>query len=243
MTQVLSPEVAAAILNMLRGARALVYRDAESFSEAASVLEHVGQMLAGEVRSGLGWYEREVLGLANNAPGTSERELSELFRTVREARNDSVHSGDFIRHHALRLVELLLVLEEALSVNARYASDLMVRNPITAELWHNIATVRRTMLTYSFSYIPVRVDGEWKLISDRSIMAYLHGIGKDEHKRRLGGTVETAIKSHELCLDEAPIASPDVPVQELKERINHLPILIVDSHGNLHGILRAFDLL
>lgn len=45
-------EKQAAILQMLRDARALAYRDAESFDQAAAVLEHVGQLLAGEVRNG-----------------------------------------------------------------------------------------------------------------------------------------------------------------------------------------------
>lgn len=49
-------EKQAAILQMLRDARALAYRDAESFDQAAAVLEHVGQLLAGEVRNGLGNY-------------------------------------------------------------------------------------------------------------------------------------------------------------------------------------------
>src|SRR5262249_52447579 len=116
-------EQAPSILAMLRDARAMVYRDAESFDQAATVLEHVGQIIACEVRNGLGAYEDEILGLAGRLQRTSARELRELFATVRRARNDSVHSGDFIRHHVLRLVELLLLLEEAISMNGQIASD------------------------------------------------------------------------------------------------------------------------
>jgi hypothetical protein len=38
-----------AMLDMLREARAIVHRNAESFSEAAAILEHVGEMLSGLV--------------------------------------------------------------------------------------------------------------------------------------------------------------------------------------------------
>lgn len=159
-------EQSTAILAMLRDVRAMVYRDAESFDQAATVLEHIGQILACEVRNGLRRYEREILSLAVLAPRTNSHRSRELFNTVRRARNDSVHAGDFIRHHALRLVELLLILEEALSMNGQVAGDLMVRDPVIAELWHNIARIRRAMLTNSFSYLPVRTDRTtWKAVS------------------------------------------------------------------------------
>ena len=167
----MNPEVASAILNMLRDARALAYRDAESFDQAATVLEHVGQLLSGNLGVGLGSYEGTIVGLAGQAPRTDARHLRELFKTVKEARNDSVHSGAFIRHHVLSLVELILILEEAISVNGRVAGDLMVRNPVTAEPWHNVATVRRNMLTNSFSYLPIKAHGQWMLISDQSVVA------------------------------------------------------------------------
>lgn len=239
----MNPEVASAILNMLRDARALVYRDAESFDQAAAMLEHIGQQLSGEVGVGLGSYEGTILGLAGQAPRTDARHLRELFKTVKEARNDSVHSGAFIRHHVLSLVELILILEEAISMNGRVAGDLMVRNPVTAEPWHNVATVRRNMLTNSFSYLPIKRDGKWMLVSDQSVVAYLRGASNAERNRRLGATVESAVTSSSLRLEAAPNASVNTPVEEVKANITQLPVLIVDSTLNLLGILTAFDLL
>ena len=94
---------AAAMLGMLRDARAIVYRDAESFSEAAAILEHVGQMLRGAVLKGLNDYKNVIFELARKAPLIQRKRVELLFDTVRRARNDSVHSGDYIRHHVLRL--------------------------------------------------------------------------------------------------------------------------------------------
>ncbi|MBL9164624.1 MAG: hypothetical protein JNL18_17990 [Planctomycetaceae bacterium] len=239
----MSPEVCNAILNMLRDSRALAYRDSESFAEAVAVLEHIGQLLGGEVGNGLGAYEGAILGLAGQASSTTARELRELFQVIKDARNDSVHTGAFIRHHTLRLVELLLILEESISMNGQVASDLMVRNPLTAELWHNIATVRRNMLTNSFSALPIRVDGEWKLISDRSLVDYLQGASNAEKRRRLGASVETVVQDNILSIENAQTVAADTPVDEVKKSLNYLPMLILDPGENLIGILSSFDLL
>ena len=239
----MSPEVNNAILNMLRDARALAYRDSESFAEAVAVLEHVGQLLGGEIRSGLGEYKGVILGLAERVQDTNSRELRELFSTIKDARNDSVHTGAFIRHHTLRLVELLLILEEAISMNGRVASDLMVRNPLIAELWHNVATVRRNMLTNSFSSIPIRVDTEWKLISDRSIVDYLQGALSTQSRLRLGASVESVIQDGTLAIENAQTVAVDTPIDEVKKNLSHLPVLILDPSQNLIGILSSFDLL
>src|SRR5262245_48403457 len=163
-----------AMLGLLREARAIVHRNAESFSDAAAILEHVGQMLRGLVLNGLNDYRNAIGELARRAPPIQCDRVGFLFDTVRRARNDSVHSGAYIRHHATRLVELLLVLEESLAMSANVAGDLMVQNPTTAESWHNVAAVRRAMLTNSFSFLPVQdSNGVWKLLSDAAVVTYL----------------------------------------------------------------------
>lgn len=240
----MDPQVTSAILQMLRDARALAYRDAESFDAAATVLEHIGQLLSGEVRIGLGAYEGEILGLAGQVPRVNARELRELFRTVREARNECVHSGDYIRHHVLRLVELFLLLEEAISMNGRVACDLMVRHPLVAEQWHNVATVRRNMLTNSFSYLPVLdPDGVWRLLADWTVVAYLRGCNGQERNRRLGTTVGTLLTENRLETLACPIIPPDTPLDRIRDTCKHLPQLVVDEQNHLLGIATAFDLL
>jgi hypothetical protein len=238
----MNAEVASAILSMLREARSLVHKDAESFDQAAATLEHIGQLLSGEIGTGLGSYETVLLSLAGQAPRTSAPRLRELFKTVKDARNDCVHTGAFIRNHVLSLVELLLILEEAISLNGRVAGDLMVRGPVTAELWHNVATVRRNMLTNSFSFLPINAHGQWMVVSDRSLVTYLHGASNAERNRRLGATLEIAI-SNGLQLEQAVEVRSDTPVADVKAGITHLPVLIVDSSQDLLGILTAFDLL
>jgi len=201
-----------AILDMLRDARATVYRDAESFNESAAVLEHVGQMLCNVVQNGLNG------------------------------------SGDYIRHHAVRLVELFLVLEEGLSMSAKVAGDLMVENPTTAELWHNIATIRRAMLVNAFSYLPVQDgSGVWKLLSDASVVKYLRGASTaKDRSEMLGKPLHKLLEGRGIELTVCSRFSEDKNIEDVSKAVTHVPVLIIEKVGNkerLLGILSAFDLI
>lgn len=236
------------MLAMLREARAIVYRNVESFGDAVAVLEHIGQILRGVVLNGLNDYQKVICNLGRRAPKINCARVDSLFHTVRNARNDSVHSGDFIRHHSGRLVELLLVLEEGLAMSAKTAGDLMVQNPTTAELWHNVASVRRAMLSNSFSFLPIRDrDGVWKLISDVAVVRYLRRVTqKNNRSEILGKQVQEALDGSEITLTDCNLFSQDKNVEEIAKEVNHVPALIVEKDGNkqrLLGILTAFDLL
>lgn len=242
------PDDRRAMLAMLRDARAIVYRDSESFNEAAAVLEHVGQMLRGVVLNGLNDYKDAICNLARQAPAIHSERVEYLFDTVRKARNDSVHSGDYIRHHSIRLVELLLMLEEGLAMSGKTAGDLMVQNPTVAELWHNVATARRAMLTNSFSFLPIQDrDGVWKLLSDTTVVRYLRRAATaKERSDRLGKKLQAAVDGGDITLTECSRLSPGKSVDEIAQAMNHLPVIIVGKDGNkerLVGILTAFDLL
>lgn len=237
-----------AMLAMLRDARAIVYRNAESFNEAAAVLEHVGQMLRGVVLNGLNDYKDAICNLGRLAPAINSGRVEFLFDTVRKARNDSVHSGDFIRHHSIRLVELLLILEEGLAMFGKSAGDLMVQNPTTAELWHNVASVRRAMLTNSFSFLPIQDrDGVWKLLSDVAIVRCLRNAAStNDRSEMLGKQLQKALDDDEIALTDCSRFSPGKSFDEIAKAMSHLPVLIVEKDGNkerLLGILTAFDLL
>lgn len=237
-----------AMLAMLRDARATVYRDSESFNEAAAVLEHIGQMIRGVVLNGLNDYKGDICKLGRRAPAIHSERVEVLFDTVRKARNDSVHSGDYIRHHSIRLVELLLMLEEGLAMSGKTAGDLMVQNPTVAELWHNVAAARRAMLTNSFSFLPILgPDGVWKLLSDTDVVRYLRrATTAKERNERLGKQLQKAVEGSEITLTDCSRLSPGKSVDEIAKTMSHLPVLIVEKDGNkerLLGILTAFDLL
>ena len=66
--------------------------------------------------------------------------------------------------------------------------DFMVRNPICAELWHPISFIRQALLANSFSFLPVRRDTKWHLISDLQIATYLGAAAAGHERRQLLAT-------------------------------------------------------
>jgi hypothetical protein len=64
-----------------------------------------------------------------------------------------------------------------------------------------------------------------------------------KRKGLLGKTLEVVISNGNLALEDAPTASDQALISDLKEKITHLPILVVDQDQHLLGILSAFDLL
>jgi len=238
-------------LARLREARALVLRDAESFHEAVTALEHIGQVFAGQIRTGLGSYQKEILALAAEAERFTQEEVTRLFTVVREARNMAVHEGAWVRHLNTRLVDLFLILEEAIMSKMQRVEDLMVRTPVAAEPWHLLGHVRKLMLANSFSNIPVHVESsgtrEWRILTDTTIMRWLRGAtSKTEETRRLSTPVSDALEKHLIVAEKADCCRSDALVSELLPRMNHLPILVtqlVNGQEQLVGLIMTFDLL
>lgn len=226
-------------LNRLRDARALVLRDAESFHEAAMALERVGQVLGGKIKNGLGGYKEELLKLAGG-----DEPATRLFDTVREARNQAVHEGAWARHLSSRLVDFILILEQAMKKRMQCAEDLMVRQPVVAEPWQMIAHVRQAMLANSFSSLPVLHNDQWYLISDLMIMRYLRRAGNDA-KERPSQRLESVWQDINPVL--AKCMKGSATIAEIAEQMDdHGLVLITDDSfkpPRLLGVLSAFDLL
>jgi hypothetical protein len=122
----------------------------------------------------------------------------------------------------------------------------MVRSPVKAELWHNIESIRRAMLTSSFSYLPVEEKpGVWKLISDFSVVKYLDRFQTKDPDRR-GKELGTLIKSGDIKPLDCRCFSESTPIADVWKEIDHQPVLITEPYEGgvrLVGILSAFDLL
>lgn len=234
-------------LARLREARALVLRDSESFHEAATVLEYIGQLMKGKRGNGLKAYEDEIVDLSASVKGVEKATVRRLCGVVREARNDAVHDGAYVRHLSSRLVDLLVLVEDAVMVELTLVEEVMVRNPVSAESWHLLTHVRREMLANSFSNIPTFVVGaegvgKWSFLTDSAIMQFVR---KNEEKDRLSMTVEKAL-SKSLRTEPATCCHPGEAVEKLFEKLGSLPLLVTESPDKpqrLVGILSAFDLL
>lgn len=238
-------------LARLRDARALVLRDGESFREASTVLEHIGQVIGGKIGIGLKDHEAAIVSLATGARQTDEASVGRLFNVVREARNKAVHDGAYARHLNGRLLDLLLLLEEAIMTNMDRVEDLMVRNPVSAEPWHLVSHVRKMMLTNSFSCIPILKaktgKDRWMLLRDAALMQWIRSEpNKKKQRERLAMPVGEAITNHELAVKGAICCGGEISIADLLTRMNDDPTLVtekIEGQERLLGIITAFDLL
>jgi hypothetical protein len=233
-------------------------RDAEAFDEVAFVLERLGVVLTGKILD-LGKYQNKIQSLADRSPLAEElpRELpgwhtafSTLYSMIRVGRNDALHQGAFARRLTEHVVDVSLVLEDALMKDAVCARDFMVSNVTCAALWEPVSSVRRAMLMNSFSYLPVPREEagtkKWFLVSDFTLASFLRGaVGDEERKKRLALTLAAAEASKGITLTPAPQCQPEDSVAQVLSVSNGLPVVVVgpDPKCDLRGIITPFDVL
>ena len=260
----MTPESALTFRNAFREARLKVLANAENYQELLFVLERLGTHLAPagkEVSLAdakpciMELVEHGALQGKSAASDKGELCASELYDLVRNARNDAMHEGAFARNLAVHLVQLSVMLEDALvnKSDGRKAKHYMMREPITAEPWEPIAFVRQKMLVHSFSHLPVRIDGSWKIVSDHGIAVYLWqpdggACVREKLQRRLDCAVKGTLEAR--C---AIVVNPEDNVcAVVKEHEDYIrqgdPILVEakikgEDEKTLLGILTPFDLL
>ena len=231
------------LLAQLRDARALVLKDAESFHQAAIVLEHVGQLLSRHIGAGLYAYKASILQFISERKQHDPAVVERLFDVVKNSRNMAVHHGAWARHLNSRLIDLFLILEETIIATVTQVEDLMVRTPLIAHDWHRIADVRKMMLANSFSSLPILARGQWRLITDRRVVEMMAGARSTAKRNKmLAMKVDEATSQRLLSLEAPHCCAKSELVADIIAKMNDLPLLVVDD-GNLVGILTAFDLL
>lgn len=259
-------------LGELRSARAQAQKNAEDFSDLLFAIERLGAFVsvdsggdAARGLKGLGDYELALGELAqfSSLGGHPLEERSRrwhstfdtLFNIVREARNSALHEGAKARHLAEHAIELTLILEEALRrmpEELRTVGDLMVRSPVVAEEWQPVSFVRQAMLTNSFSFLPIFLDGTWKLLSDHFVAYYLNKAPSNNQRRismpkgvgvAISETSEMPLPSALMIIDTASIGEllrlkPPGETGTARGGGLSAPVLVLDS-GRMSGDLAA----
>jgi|SRR5262245_18811784 len=242
----------------LREARSAAFRDAEGFQSVVFAIERLGSALVGKAGA-LKDYRDALFDLARRSSLAEElpkakpewhATFSSLYRLVTQGRNDALHQGAYARRLAVHAVQLSLILEDALMEGQNLVRDFMVRDVVCAVPWQPISAARQLMLTNSFSFLPIHTDWKsstrWLLISDYAIAKFLlSSSSATERTRRLAATVQEAIASTRLEVEEADICWPEDPLNEvLKTRARRL-LLVLDRSNTAHlaGAITAFDLL
>lgn len=241
----------------LRSARYAALADAEGFDAICFALEALGLRLCGK-QGALGAYKEKIVLLAGGAHAFADlprqfplsfKTFGGLFSIVRNARNDAMHTGSRARHATQAGIQLCIGLEEALMAGVdRLVENLMVTLPVTVESWQPVAHARQLMLMHSFSFLPVRLDGAWCLVSELGLAQYLVGDGRTA---RLGDSIATAKgKGMDVrkVADDA-LLRPGMNADDVLVRssVQDGPMLwlVVDSGraDHLAGVLSPFELM
>jgi hypothetical protein len=271
-------------LDELREARTRAQKNAEDFSHLLFVFERLGAFLSigddgteATDKTGFNDFFGPLSRLAQFSALGNGRLQGEsanwhssfdvLFDLVREARNGAMHEGAKARHLTEHAIELALVFEEALVHMPKHLSlvrDVMVRSPVTAAPWQPVSFARQVMLTNSFSFLPIYIDSEWRLLSDQFLARYLRRADGDNPTRRtwMARTISRAVRDmpHDP-LPKARLVEDTTTVQQLLtfceewhtarngDYVDGLsaPILVTDPRRDPCnapvGLVTAFDLL
>lgn len=254
----MNSEAKAYFRDELREARYAAFRDAEGFHAIVFAIERLGSALLGTAGA-LRGYEGVLAQLASRSSLADQlpqaqpewhAPFSSLYDLVRLGRNDALHQGAYARRLASQAVQLSLILEDALMEGETLIRDFMVRNVVCAVSSQPISAVRQQMLANSFSFLPICAIWEsparWLLISDFAIAKFLRtSSSKAERNRRLATSVQAAITSQQLEVNDAENCATDDTLDDvLKVKARQL-LLVLDRADKNHliGVVTAFDLL
>jgi hypothetical protein len=243
-----------------REARYAALADAEGFGAICFAVEALGLRLLGE-QATLERYKPRIAACALQSPVLTElavtlpsrfKSFEALYKTVQTARNDAMHIGAYARHATEAAIELCIGLEEALMADVeRTVGNVMVSSPVTVEPWQPVAHARQLMLMHSFSFLPVRIEKSWWLVSELGLAKFL-GVNGDTKKAHLGKTIQDAkaagMEMVELDDNDDLLEASMTIVDVLKKsKVQNGPMLwlVVDkNHPNhLAGVLSPFELM
>jgi hypothetical protein len=237
----------------LREARNNALRDSEAFDGIIHTVERLGSFLCESIGD-LGRYKKQIeesakhSALAEDIPGQRPDvhiPFSVLYELVRQGRNDALHQGAFARRLTGHSIELSLVLEDALrrSLDSPAVGDYMVRNPVCAELWQPISFIRQQMLANSFSFLPVKTEAGWCLVSDLEIATYL-GTDTKVRNQRLARKLDATgilLQPAKLCAVEKSL---EAALHMMAGDQRPLLVCLEDKdQQSIVGIVTPFDLL
>ncbi len=124
------------------------------------------------------------------------------------------------------------------------AADYMVREVVVVEEWHLVAHARQMMLMHSFSFLPIRLNGRWKLISEMSVARFL----RQDRANRLAMSIIDAERIESSLVCDAVEIRPDMEISNLYDASigDHGRLWLVtetDGSERLLGVLTPFELM
>ena len=239
----------------LQKARYQVLEDGENWLGIAQAIEAVGKAIAKKDKygSGLGNLKEELQkfikkchpttgqGQYEAEEGPFESTFENLLEKVRKTRNDEAHTGVAARSAARIAVVVGIYLEDTLMAASGADKDVkpyIQEEVVRAYKWQRLGECRRLMLTYSFSYLPVKIGTEWKMLSDVDLAEYLAVKGPEGRK----GTVKEA-KKNGLKVKKAAEVKPTYCKRKALNKMEGKAAVVINKEKELLGIITPFDLL
>lgn len=248
-----------------RAARYQALLNAENFAPLLFVLESFGTYLARICESddqSLDKLKKYLKAFISDSPYLHKIpnkfpvyhcEFDFLYEFVRDTRNEFAHQGVYARQKTRFILELCLIFESKLNELQMKASNYAVSGVTTTELWQPLSLIKKEMLINSYSYLPVKTDKGWELISDYNLADYLKG-SKTKRAEKESQTLKEALnedKYGKLETVKADVVSPSTDISKIKLSSTQ-PILVVGKAEDpetgemierLHGLYTGFDLL
>ena len=243
----------------LQKARYQVLEDGENWLGIAQAIEAVGNAITKnekKVGTGLRNVEAELQqfvkkchpttgqGQYEAEEGPFESTFENLLEEVRKARNDEAHTGVTARAAARIAVVVGIYLEDTLMAASGAEKDVKAyiqEEVVRTYKWQRLGECRRLMLTHSFSYLPLKIENEWKMLADADLAEYLANIGWKGRKE----TVEDAIAkvANKLKIKKAAIVELNDSKKKALNKMEGKAAVVINKERDLVGIITPFDLL
>lgn len=240
-------------LKLFRNARYKTQEDAEDFSCICFALEEFAVFAFRVKKSGLGKYKDDYRKFFKNNFFNGER-LYALLCVVHKSRNDYAHQGVFARNSARKAQSLAIELESKLMKDLSRLEHIMSEDIAYANPELTVSKIREIMLLNSFSYLPLRYDDStYYMISDIDIARLWNKRWDDNRSENEKIRNEKLYITHfREIFDEhlpkgskikADILDGDIEIEEVADKLSHIPILVKGKSGAIVGIVTAFDWL
>ncbi len=243
----------------LQKARYKVLEDGENWLVIEQEVEAVGKAVSESPKPvyGLDGLKKPLQNFVKKYHPTASQKkedfenFKDLLEEVRRVRNDEAHTGAAARAAAKIATTVGIYLEDSLMVASRAGDKVKAyiqKEVVRVYTWQRLVECRRLMLMHSFSYLPIKIGKDWRLLTDVNLAKYLASAKCDrEQKKLMWEKVACAIKK-EVKLELEPankVEQTDSKKCALK-KMGGKAAIVTEGKGknkDLVGIITPFDLL
>ncbi len=242
----------------LQEERYKVLEDGENWLTIVQAIEAVGKAIVLSQTKPTALAKKRVNGLADlieplqefikkHHPIASQEEedFKDLLEEVRQVRNAEVHTGASARAAAKIATTVGIYLEDTLMAASGAGKNVKAyiqREVLQAYTWQNLDECRRQILIHSFSYLPIKVKNEWKMLSDANLAEYLADQNaKELWKQRVECAMEKGLK-----IEPAKEVKQTDSKKCALDKMNGKAAIVTEGeekNKDLVGIITPFDLL